>query len=67
MREVVNQIKAVVVFVNLLRQKRWTGVIQTLALSALCVWQGLGAARVVIWAWRAFGEWVVNLVNSTAP
>lgn len=58
---------ALVLCVNLLRQKRWTNVIQSFVWIAFCVWQGLGAARVVIWAWGAFGEWVMNLVKSTAP
>lgn len=51
---------AVVLLVNLLRQKHWTGVIQSFVWIAFCVWQGWGAARVVICAWGAFGEWVMN-------
>jgi hypothetical protein len=51
---------AVVLLVNLPRQKRWTGVIQTLACSAFCVWQGWGAVRVVVWAWSELGAWAMN-------
>jgi glycosyltransferase involved in cell wall biosynthesis len=58
---------AVVLLVNLLRQKQWTGVIQSVVWIAFCVWQGWGAIKVVIWAWRAFGQWVITLVNSSAP
>jgi glycosyltransferase involved in cell wall biosynthesis len=58
---------AVVLLVNLLRQKHWTNVIQSLVWIAFCVWQGWGAVRVVIWAWSAFGAWVINLVNPAAP
>jgi glycosyltransferase involved in cell wall biosynthesis len=53
-----------VLLVNLLRQKRWTGVIQSGVWIAFCVWQGWGAVRVVIWAWSVFGGWVVNGVAS---
>jgi glycosyltransferase involved in cell wall biosynthesis len=58
---------ALVLIVNLLRQKHWTNVLQSVAWIAFCVWQGWGAVRVVFWAWSAFGEWVMNLVNSAAP
>jgi glycosyltransferase involved in cell wall biosynthesis len=51
---------AVVLLVNLLRQKYWTNVIQSLFWIAFCTWQGWGAVRVVIWVWSAFGEWVVH-------
>jgi hypothetical protein len=53
-----------VLFVNLLRQKRWTGVIQSVVWIAFFVWQGLSAGRVVIWAWSAFGEWAMNSFTS---
>jgi glycosyltransferase involved in cell wall biosynthesis len=58
---------ALVLLVNLLRQKHWTGVIQSVVWISFCVWQGLGAVRVVIWSWSAFGEWAMNLVSSAAP
>ena len=51
---------AAVLLVNLLRQKHWTGVIQSLVWIAFCTWQGWGAVRVVIWAWSVFGEWATN-------
>ena len=58
---------AVVLLVNLLRQKRWTNVIQSLAWVAFCAWQGWGAVRVVIWAWSVFGAWAMSWLhfNST--
>jgi hypothetical protein len=58
---------AVVLLVNLLRQKHWTNVIQSLAWIAFCAWQGWGAVRVVIWVWSVFGEWVISRVSSIAP
>lgn len=51
---------AIVLLVNLLRQKHWTNVIQSLVWIVFCGWQGWGAVRVVIWAWSAFGEWLAN-------
>jgi len=58
---------AVMLLVNLLRQKHWTNLIQSLGWITFCVWQGIGAVRVVIWAWSAFGEWVLTLINPGAP
>jgi len=58
---------AAVLFVNLLRQKRWTGVFQSVAWIAFCVWQGWGAVRTVIWAWSAFGAWAMHAINSKVP
>ena len=55
---------AVVLLVNLLRQKHWTNVIQSLVWIAFCGWQGWGAVQVVIWVWSAFGEWVINGFSS---
>lgn len=42
---------ALILFVNLLRQKRWTGVIQSIALIAFFVWNAWGATRVTFWFW----------------
>jgi glycosyltransferase involved in cell wall biosynthesis len=42
---------ALVLSINLLRQKRWTGVIQSVALIAFFSWQAWGATRGVIWFW----------------
>lgn len=50
---------AAVLLVNLLRQKHSTGVIQSVVWIAFCVWQGLGAVRVVIWTWSEFGAWAI--------
>ena len=51
---------AMVLLVNLLRQKHYTNVIQSVVWIAFCAWQGWGAVRVVIWAWSAFGEWAMD-------
>jgi len=53
---------AVVLLVNLLRQKYWTGVIQTLAWVAFCAWQGWGAVRTVAWVWSESVGWVMSQV-----
>jgi len=50
----------VVLLVNLLRQKRWTGVVQSVALIALCSWFAWGAARGVIWIWTLFCQWLAH-------
>jgi glycosyltransferase involved in cell wall biosynthesis len=51
---------AVVLFVNLLRQKRWTGLIQSVALIAICVWQAWGATHGVIWFWTWLYHWLTQ-------
>ncbi|HEX5221952.1 MAG TPA: glycosyltransferase [Verrucomicrobiae bacterium] len=56
---------ALLLLVNLLRQKRWTGVFQSVVWIAFCIWQGFGAVRVVVWAWSAFGAWVMNGLSAT--
>jgi glycosyltransferase involved in cell wall biosynthesis len=58
---------AVVLLVNLLRQKHWTNVIQSLVWIAFCAWQGWGAVRVVIWAWGVFGAWAMSWFHFSAP
>jgi glycosyltransferase involved in cell wall biosynthesis len=40
-----------ILFVNLLRQKRWTGVAQSVALIVFCSWQAWGATKGVVWFW----------------
>jgi glycosyltransferase involved in cell wall biosynthesis len=50
----------VVLFVNLLRQKRWTSVVQSVALIALCIWFTWGALRGVIWTWTLFCHWLAH-------
>jgi glycosyltransferase involved in cell wall biosynthesis len=42
---------AIILLFNLLRQKRWTGVIQSLALIGFCSWQAWDCTRGVIWFW----------------
>jgi len=42
---------ALILLLNLLRQKRWTGLIQSVALIALCSWQAWDCTRGVIWFW----------------
>ena len=43
---------AMVLLWNFLRQKRWTGTIQSVALIALCAWQGANCVRGVMWVWE---------------
>jgi hypothetical protein len=47
-----------VLFVNLLRQKRWNGWIQSLALIAFLWWQAWGAAHGVIRIWTRLYHWL---------
>jgi hypothetical protein len=47
---------ALILFVNLLRQKRCTGVIQSTALIAFFVWNAWGATLAVVWFWRGLLE-----------
>ena len=42
---------ALIILVNLIRQKRWTGLIQSLALIAFCSWQAWDSTLGVIWFW----------------
>jgi glycosyltransferase involved in cell wall biosynthesis len=46
---------AIVLFVNLLRQRFSMEWIKMSALIAFCVWQGWGATRGVIWLWTELG------------
>ena len=46
--------------VNLLRQKRWTGLIQSLALIAFLWWQAWGATHGVIRIWAQIHHWLTN-------
>lgn len=50
---------AIVLLVNLLRQKRWTGVIQSTLLIAFCLWNAWGATGAVIWMWKRVCQWLV--------
>ena len=51
----------VVLLVNLLRQKRWTGLFQSTALIAFCVWNAWDATGGVIRIWTIAGGWVTRL------
>src|SRR5208283_833487 len=52
---------ATVLFVNLLRQKRWTGLIQSGALIVLFSWQAWQCTRGVIWFWPWLYHWPAHL------
>ena len=54
---------AIVLFVNLLRQKRWTGLIQSVALIVLCSWQAWVSTRGVIWTWTHLFRWLTHFYN----
>jgi glycosyltransferase involved in cell wall biosynthesis len=54
---------AIVLFVNLLRQKRWTGMIQSVALIVFCSWQAWDATQGVIWTWTHFFHWLRHFFN----
>jgi glycosyltransferase involved in cell wall biosynthesis len=45
-----------VLFVNLLRQKRWTGLIQSAALIGICLWQAWVCTRNAIGIWSLLGQ-----------
>jgi hypothetical protein len=51
---------AAILFVNLLRQKRCTGLIQSIALISFLVWQCLGATQGVIWFWTQLGRKLIG-------
>jgi glycosyltransferase involved in cell wall biosynthesis len=53
----------VVLFVNLLRQKRWTGWVQSVALLAVCSWFAWGAVRGVVWVWTHLYQWSTHFHN----
>ena len=54
---------AMVLFVNLLRQKRWTGLIQSVALIAFCSWHAWDSTRGVMRIWTLFGHWFTQFYN----
>lgn len=49
-----------VLLVNLLRQKRWTGLIQSVALIALCSWQAWVCTRNALWIWKGVYHWLAH-------
>jgi glycosyltransferase involved in cell wall biosynthesis len=54
---------AIVLFVNLLRQKRWTGLIQSVVLIFLCSWRAWNATHGVIWIWTHLFHWLARFFN----
>jgi hypothetical protein len=52
---------ALILFVNLLRQKRFTSLIHSCALIALCTWQGWDSTQGVIRVWSRLGHWAAHL------
>ena len=50
----------VLLFVNLLLQKRRTGWVQSVALIAVCLWFARGAMRGVVWIWTLFYQWAAR-------
>jgi glycosyltransferase involved in cell wall biosynthesis len=53
-----------VLFVNVLRQKRWTGLIQSAALISICFWQAWESTHGVIRIWTHFLRWLAHFHNS---
>jgi glycosyltransferase involved in cell wall biosynthesis len=52
---------ALILLVNLLRQKRLTSLIHSTALIAFCAWQGWDSTQHVIWVWSRLGHWATQL------
>jgi cellulose synthase/poly-beta-1,6-N-acetylglucosamine synthase-like glycosyltransferase len=50
---------SVVLVVNLLRQKRCTGLVQSLALVAFCAWQAWNSSLGVVWTWNQVYRWFI--------
>jgi glycosyltransferase involved in cell wall biosynthesis len=51
---------ALILVVNLFRQKRLTSLIHSGAMIGFCTWQGWLATRGVIWIWTQLGHWMVG-------
>jgi glycosyltransferase involved in cell wall biosynthesis len=49
-----------VLLVNVLRQKRWTGLIQSAALIGICFWQAWQSTHGVIRIWTHFLRWLAH-------
>jgi hypothetical protein len=49
---------AIVLLVNLMRQRRWTGLFQSVLLIAFCFWQAWSATRGILWFWTWFYHWL---------
>ena len=54
---------AMVLFWNLVRQKRWAGTIQGLILIGLCTWQGMICVRGVGRVWKQIWAWTAMWLN----
>lgn len=54
---------ALVLLVNLVRQKRWTGLMQSAALIAFCVWQAWGSTRGAIRIGTMFWHWITHFCS----
>jgi glycosyltransferase involved in cell wall biosynthesis len=52
-----------VLLVNVLRQKRWTGLIQSVALIAICFWQAWKSTQGVVRIWTHFLHWLAHFHN----
>jgi hypothetical protein len=51
---------AIVLLMNVVRQKRFTGSIQSLVLIALCLWVAFDATGGVIQVWTMFAHWLAH-------
>jgi hypothetical protein len=49
-----------ILLVNVLKQKRWTGLVHSGVWIALCVWQGWGCVLGVILGWERVGRWLLG-------
>jgi hypothetical protein len=54
---------AAILLINLLRQKRWTGMFHSVALIAFFSWQAWGATCGVIWFW----PWLYHQARAVLP
>ncbi len=52
---------ALILLVNVLRQKRFTSLVHSAAVIGVCVWQGLDCTHGVIWIWERVVRWVLSL------
>jgi hypothetical protein len=52
---------AVALLVNVVRQKRMAGLLQSTALIGFCVWQGCISVPVVMWTWSTVCLWTTHL------
>jgi len=57
----------VLLLVNLLRQKRWTGWVQSGALIVFLWWQAWGATHGVVRTWTQVGRWITHFHAAGDP